>query len=77
MFDHNFYIVIYIYMNVLIEIQFVMQQMQRNLYSKILLKNVDVVNCDTGKVKKARLCYLIMHLRKCCNHPYLFDGAEP
>lgn len=18
-----------------------------------------------------------MHLRKCCNHPYLFDGAEP
>jgi len=20
---------------------------------------------------------VIMNLRKCCNHPYLFDGAEP
>jgi SNF2 family DNA or RNA helicase len=75
MFDHNFDIVIY--MNVLIEIQFVMQQMQRDWYSKILLKDIDVVNCDTGKVDKARLCNLLMHLRKCSNHPYLFDGAEP
>ena len=20
---------------------------------------------------------IVMQLRKCCNHPYLFDGAEP
>lgn len=24
-----------------------------------------------------RLLNIVMQLRKCCNHPYLFDGAEP
>ena len=24
-----------------------------------------------------RLLNILMQLRKCCNHPYLFDGAEP
>lgn len=24
-----------------------------------------------------RLMNIVMHLRKVCNHPYLFDGAEP
>ena len=24
-----------------------------------------------------RLLNIIMQLRKCCNHPYLFEGAEP
>ena len=24
-----------------------------------------------------RLMNILMHLRKCTNHPYLFDGAEP
>lgn len=35
------------------------------------------MNSETGRIDKARLCNLYMHLRKCCNHPYLFDGAEP
>jgi SNF2 family DNA or RNA helicase len=26
---------------------------------------------------KTRLQNIVMQLRKCCNHPYLFDGAEP
>lgn len=26
---------------------------------------------------QARIMNILMHLRKCCNHPYLFDGAEP
>lgn len=26
---------------------------------------------------KMRLLNVLMQLRKCCNHPYLFDGAEP
>lgn len=30
-----------------------------------------------GKVEKMRLQNILMQLRKCCNHPYLFDGAEP
>ena len=25
---------------------------------------------------KSRLMNLVMQLRKCCNHPYLFEGAE-
>ena len=30
-----------------------------------------------GKVEKMRLQNILMQLRKCTNHPYLFDGAEP
>lgn len=29
------------------------------------------------KESKTRLHNIVMQLRKCCNHPYLFDGAEP
>ena len=30
-----------------------------------------------GKSDKMRLLNILMQLRKCTNHPYLFDGAEP
>jgi SWI/SNF-related matrix-associated actin-dependent regulator of chromatin subfamily A member 5 len=30
-----------------------------------------------GKMEKMRLQNILMQLRKCSNHPYLFDGAEP
>ncbi|KAI6189842.1 Transcription activator [Aphelenchoides bicaudatus] len=53
-----------------------LSKMQREWYTKILTKDLDVVN-DAGKVQKTRLMNVLMHLRKCCNHPYLFDGAEP
>ena len=45
-------------------------------YTKILMKDIDVVN-GAGKVDKMRLLNILMQLRKCSNHPYLFDGAEP
>lgn len=45
-------------------------------YTKILMKDIDVVN-GAGKTDKMRLLNILMQLRKCCNHPYLFDGAEP
>ena len=45
-------------------------------YTKILLKDIDVVN-GAGKTAKMRVLNILMQLRKCCNHPYLFDGAEP
>lgn len=45
-------------------------------YTKILMKEIDVVN-GAGKVDKMRLLNILMQLRKCCNHPYLFDGVEP
>ncbi|XP_001632824.2 SWI/SNF-related matrix-associated actin-dependent regulator of chromatin subfamily A member 5 [Nematostella vectensis] len=51
-------------------------KMQRSWYTKILMKDIDVVN-GAGKTDKMRLLNILMQLRKCCNHPYLFDGAEP
>lgn len=53
-----------------------LSKMQRELYTGILLKDIDVVN-GVGKMEKVRLLNILMQLRKCCNHPYLFDGAEP
>ncbi|KAI5701838.1 hypothetical protein M8J75_013913 [Diaphorina citri] len=43
---------------------------------KVLMKDIDVVN-GAGKLEKMRLQNILMQLRKCSNHPYLFDGAEP
>jgi SWI/SNF-related matrix-associated actin-dependent regulator of chromatin subfamily A member 5 len=51
-------------------------KMQRDWYTKILMKDIDIVN-GAGKTEKMRLQNILMQLRKCCNHPYLFDGAEP
>ena len=53
-----------------------LSKMQREWYTKILMKDIDVVN-GAGKVAKMRVLNILMQLRKCCNHPYLFDGAEP
>lgn len=36
-----------------------------------------IVDSETGRTSKRALHNIIMHLRKCCNHPYLFEGAEP
>ncbi|KJY00578.1 unnamed protein product [Zymoseptoria tritici ST99CH_3D1] len=55
-----------------------MSEMQVNWYRKILEKDIDAVNGAAGKKEsKTRLLNIVMQLRKCCNHPYLFDGAEP
>ena len=40
------------------------------------MKDIDIVN-GAGKSDKMRLLNILMQLRKCTNHPYLFDGAEP
>ena len=55
-----------------------MSDMQVKWYKKILEKDIDAVNGATGKREsKTRLLNIVMQLRKCCNHPYLFEGAEP
>ncbi|ODQ65772.1 hypothetical protein NADFUDRAFT_58324 [Nadsonia fulvescens var. elongata DSM 6958] len=46
-----------------------------NIY--ILEKDIGAVNGQVRKGEKTRLLNIVMQLRKCCNHPYLFDGAEP
>jgi SNF2 family DNA or RNA helicase len=57
-----------------------MSTMQRKWYQKILEKDIEAINgAIPGKREsgKTRLQNVVMQLRKCCNHPYLFDGAEP
>ncbi|RKP25337.1 P-loop containing nucleoside triphosphate hydrolase protein [Syncephalis pseudoplumigaleata] len=56
-----------------------MSAMQRKWYQKILEKDIEAVNgvLSNNREGKTRLLNIVMQLRKCCNHPYLFDGAEP
>ena len=55
-----------------------LSDMQRNWYQKILERDLEAVNgLSKGKEGKTRLLNIVMQLRKCANHPYLFDGAEP
>lgn len=48
--------------------------MQKHFYRALLQKDLEVVNAGG---ERKRLLNIAMQLRKCCNHPYLFQGAEP
>lgn len=48
--------------------------MQLGLYKDLLKKDLDAINGRGGD--RVRLLNILMQLRKCCNHPYLFDGVE-
>ncbi len=47
--------------------------MQRAWYTKILSKDIDLLN-GVGKMEKMRLQNILMQLRKCCNHPFVQGG---
>jgi len=49
---------------------------QQDWYKKLLRKDAHELN-SLGGPDKVRLLNILMQLRKVCNHPYLFDGAEP
>ncbi|GFR78435.1 chromodomain-helicase-DNA-binding protein 1-like [Elysia marginata] len=49
---------------------------QKKLYKAILTKDLDVFETGPG-AKPTRLMNVLIQLRKCVNHPYLFDGVEP
>ncbi|KAK4759252.1 hypothetical protein SAY87_022383 [Trapa incisa] len=51
-----------------------MSQMQKHYYRALIQKDLEVVNAGG---ERKRLLNIAMQLRKCCNHPYLFQGAEP
>ncbi|KAK2447652.1 ISWI chromatin-remodeling complex ATPase chr11, variant 2 [Trifolium repens] len=51
-----------------------MSQLQKQYYKALLQKDLEVVNAGG---ERKRLLNIAMQLRKCCNHPYLFQGAEP
>ncbi|KAF8359152.1 isw-1 [Pristionchus pacificus] len=54
-----------------------LSKMQREWYTKLLMKDIDLINTGGKGGEKARLHNILMQLRKCVSHPYLFDGAEP
>jgi SNF2 family DNA or RNA helicase len=47
--------------------------LQHFYYKAILMKNIDAFADPVAR----RLANILMQLRKCVNHPYLFDGVEP
>jgi SWI/SNF-related matrix-associated actin-dependent regulator of chromatin subfamily A member 5 len=49
--------------------------MQRLYYVHCLMKDAHELN-KLGGPDRSRLLNVLMQLRKVCNHPYLFDGAE-
>ncbi len=53
-----------------------MTEMQEYWYRSTLNKDVAALN-QLGGPEKTRLLNILMQLRKVCNHPYLFQGAEP
>ncbi|KAL4095847.1 hypothetical protein PRIC1_009214 [Phytophthora ramorum] len=55
-----------------------MSSMQRAYYKEVIAKNADVLN-GVAKAHGSRvpLLNILPQLRKACNHPYLFPGAEP
>ena len=39
------------------------------------MKDIDIVN-EAGKVEKMHSQNIVMQLRKCVKHPYLFEGGH-
>jgi len=52
-----------------------MSKMQKQLYKKLLLRDLDTFTGNQSKNRTAVL-NIVMQLRKCCGHPYLFEGVE-
>ncbi|XP_041366763.1 chromodomain-helicase-DNA-binding protein 1-like [Gigantopelta aegis] len=55
-----------------------LSKLQKKLYKAILTKDLDVFDSTNPYSSgQPRLMNILMQLRKCVNHPYLFDGVEP
>ena len=52
-----------------------MSKMQKQLYKKLLLRDLDSITGGAGSNRTAVL-NIVMQLRKCCGHSYLFEGVE-
>jgi SNF2 family DNA or RNA helicase len=47
--------------------------MQKKYYRMLLQKDLDAIN---GTGERSKLLNVVMQLRKCCNHPYLFQVSD-
>ncbi|KAK2835916.1 hypothetical protein Q5P01_016400 [Channa striata] len=52
-----------------------MSALQKKYYKAVLTKDLEAFGNEQGS--KNRLLNILMNLRKCVDHPYLFDGVEP
>ncbi|KAM0925849.1 hypothetical protein ACQ4PT_003771 [Festuca glaucescens] len=59
-----------------VEVPCALTDSQRDLYINILEKNYSKLNSAIQSGQKLSLNNVLMELRKCCNHPYLFPGLE-
>lgn len=53
-----------------------MSAMQKSLYKQILMREISTVNGGDANGSRTAILNIVMQLRKCCNHPYLFPGQE-
>ncbi|CAF1178368.1 unnamed protein product, partial [Didymodactylos carnosus] len=53
-----------------------LSKIQKDLYKALLTKNRSIFG-DNESASKTRLVNILMQLRKCIGHPYLFPGIEP
>jgi len=53
-----------------------MSTMQKKLYKNLLLRDIDSITNNGNSKNKTAILNIVMQLRKCCGHPYLFEGVE-
>lgn len=53
-----------------------MSKMQKQLYKKLLLRDLDSITGKAAGKNRTAVLNIVMQLRKCCGHPYLFEGVE-
>ena len=53
-----------------------MSSMQKKLYRDILMRDLDTLTGKGGAGSRTAVLNIVMQLRKCAGHPYLFPGIE-
>jgi SWI/SNF-related matrix-associated actin-dependent regulator of chromatin subfamily A member 5 len=53
-----------------------MSKTQKQLYKKLLLRDLDSITGKASGKNRTAILNIVMQLRKCCGHPYLFEGVE-
>ena len=53
-----------------------MSKMQKKLYKDILMRDLGVLQGKAGASGRTAVLNIVMQLRKCAGHPYLFPGVE-
>eukprot|EP00606_Chrysophyceae_sp_TOSAG23-5_P000848 GSChrysophyteH2.ASY1.ANO1.520.1 assembled CDS len=57
-----------------------LSEAQKQVYKQVLLRDIDTINAGNKEKSdssgRTAILNIVMQLRKCCNHPYLFPGTE-